>query len=149
MATISIGEFSYVSRLSPKALRLYDELGLLVPVHVDAGTGYRWYEATQPFQPRPAYPQEPFQDLWVGVPVCELRGLQRDPHHLAGLRFPLLPAASLSVAAGVGDGCVVLFAHGRDALGKLGRRLALPRLSPCCGPEAGQRCRGSRAGLVG
>jgi len=35
---VSIGEFS---RLSPMALRLYDELGLLVPDHVDAATGCR------------------------------------------------------------------------------------------------------------
>ena len=38
-----IGDFSTLSRLSPKALRLYDELGLLVPVHVDPANGYRWY----------------------------------------------------------------------------------------------------------
>ena len=37
---VSIGEFS---RLVAKALRLYDKLGLLVPAHVDAETGYRWY----------------------------------------------------------------------------------------------------------
>jgi DNA-binding transcriptional MerR regulator len=44
---VSIGEFSRLSRLSAKALRLYDELGLLVPAHVDAETGYRWYAVTQ------------------------------------------------------------------------------------------------------
>ena len=38
---VSIGEFSRLSRLSPKALRLYDELGLLVPDHVDGATGCR------------------------------------------------------------------------------------------------------------
>ncbi|MET1073015.1 MAG: helix-turn-helix domain-containing protein [Umezawaea sp.] len=47
MALVSIGEFARLSRLSPKALRLYDELGLLVPTHVDTGTGYRWYSAGQ------------------------------------------------------------------------------------------------------
>ena len=47
MSMVSIGEFARLSRLSPKALRLYDELGLLVPVHVDPDTGYRWYAATQ------------------------------------------------------------------------------------------------------
>ena len=31
MSMVSIGEFSRLSRLSAKALRLYDELGLLVP----------------------------------------------------------------------------------------------------------------------
>jgi DNA-binding transcriptional MerR regulator len=49
---VSIGEFSRRSRLSPKALRLYDDLGLLVPDHVDAATGYRWYADTQPERAR-------------------------------------------------------------------------------------------------
>jgi len=40
---MSIGEFARASRLSPKALRLYDELGLLTPAHVDASSGYRYY----------------------------------------------------------------------------------------------------------
>ncbi len=52
MGLVSIGEFSQLSRLSPKALRLYDELGLLVPDHVDAATGYRWYADTQLDQAR-------------------------------------------------------------------------------------------------
>jgi DNA-binding transcriptional MerR regulator len=47
MNLVSIGEFSRLSRLSAKALRLYDELGLLVPAHVDPETGYRWYAVTQ------------------------------------------------------------------------------------------------------
>ncbi|MFB9688840.1 MerR family DNA-binding transcriptional regulator [Amycolatopsis plumensis] len=47
MNMVSIGEFSRLSRLSAKALRLYGELGLLVPAHVDAETGYRWYAVTQ------------------------------------------------------------------------------------------------------
>jgi DNA-binding transcriptional MerR regulator len=44
---MSIGEFARLSRLSPKALRLYDELGLLPPARVDPGSGYRWYAAGQ------------------------------------------------------------------------------------------------------
>jgi DNA-binding transcriptional MerR regulator len=47
MNLVSIGEFSRLSRLSAKALRLYDELGLLVPAHVDAETGYRRCALTQ------------------------------------------------------------------------------------------------------
>jgi DNA-binding transcriptional MerR regulator len=47
MNLVSIGEFARLSRLSPKALRLYDELGLLVPAEVDAQNGYRWYADTQ------------------------------------------------------------------------------------------------------
>jgi len=44
---MSIGEFARLSRLSPKALRLYDELGLLPPARVDPDSGYRWYSATR------------------------------------------------------------------------------------------------------
>jgi DNA-binding transcriptional MerR regulator len=44
---MSIGEFAGRSRLSPKALRLYDELGLLEPARVDEDSGYRYYSATQ------------------------------------------------------------------------------------------------------
>ncbi len=47
MDLMGIGEFARRSLLSPKALRLYDELGLLSPARVDRGTGYRWYAATQ------------------------------------------------------------------------------------------------------
>ncbi|MFJ2743776.1 MerR family transcriptional regulator [Streptomyces sp. NPDC087440] len=43
----TIGAFARASRLSPKALRLYDELGLLPPVRVDPVTGYRFYAAGQ------------------------------------------------------------------------------------------------------
>jgi DNA-binding transcriptional MerR regulator len=49
---MSIGEFSRRSRLSPKALRLYDELGLLLPARVDGGSGYRFYAAAQLEQAR-------------------------------------------------------------------------------------------------
>jgi DNA-binding transcriptional MerR regulator len=40
---VSIGEFARLSRLSPKALRLYDGAGLLEPARVDAATGSRYY----------------------------------------------------------------------------------------------------------
>jgi DNA-binding transcriptional MerR regulator len=44
---MSIGEFARRSRLSAKALRIYDDLGLLSPARVDDWTGYRYYESTQ------------------------------------------------------------------------------------------------------
>ncbi len=47
LGLISIGEFAKHSRLSPKALRLYDELGLLEPARVDDDSGYRYYSASQ------------------------------------------------------------------------------------------------------
>jgi DNA-binding transcriptional MerR regulator len=42
---LTSGEFSRRSRLSPKALRLYEQLGLLVPDEVDAASRYRRYRA--------------------------------------------------------------------------------------------------------
>jgi len=42
-----IGDFSRLSRISVKALRYYDEIGLLKPVKVDQLTGYRYYSADQ------------------------------------------------------------------------------------------------------
>lgn len=44
---MSIGEFAKRSRLSPKALRLYGELGLLPPARVDEDSGYRYYAPSQ------------------------------------------------------------------------------------------------------
>ncbi|MFD3922428.1 MerR family transcriptional regulator [Streptomyces sp. NPDC058595] len=44
---LTIGAFARASRLSPKALRLYDELGLLAPARVDGTTGYRYYTGEQ------------------------------------------------------------------------------------------------------
>lgn len=47
MGLLTIGAFAKASRLSPKALRLYDELGLLAPARVDPVTGYRLYAPEQ------------------------------------------------------------------------------------------------------
>ena len=47
MEEISIGEFARRSRLSLKALRLYDERGVLVPSRVDRASGYRYYDTAQ------------------------------------------------------------------------------------------------------
>jgi DNA-binding transcriptional MerR regulator len=44
---VSIGEFARRSRLSVKALRLYDEIGVLVPARVDEASGYRYYDVAQ------------------------------------------------------------------------------------------------------
>ncbi|MFD6417603.1 MerR family transcriptional regulator [Streptomyces sp. NPDC060194] len=52
MELLTIGAFARASRLSPKALRLYDELGLLVPARVDPRTGYRLYAPEQLEQAR-------------------------------------------------------------------------------------------------
>jgi DNA-binding transcriptional MerR regulator len=47
MDLMTIGEFAARTRLSPKALRLYDRLGLLSPVRTDPASGYRLYSDEQ------------------------------------------------------------------------------------------------------
>ncbi len=42
-----IGDFARRSRLSVKALRLYDQLGLFAPAHTDPDSGYRYYRTDQ------------------------------------------------------------------------------------------------------
>jgi DNA-binding transcriptional MerR regulator/effector-binding domain-containing protein len=44
---LTIGRFARWSGLTVKALRHYDDVGLLRPAHVDDWTGYRWYERSQ------------------------------------------------------------------------------------------------------
>ncbi|MBC9733443.1 MerR family transcriptional regulator [Nocardioides marmotae] len=46
-ALLTIGDFARASGLTPKALRLYDDMGLLVPVEVDPVNGYRRYARHQ------------------------------------------------------------------------------------------------------
>src|ERR1022692_3054727 len=47
MKELGPAEFSAVTGLSVKALRLYDERGLLVPARADPVTGYRRYAEDQ------------------------------------------------------------------------------------------------------
>jgi serine/threonine protein phosphatase PrpC len=44
---LTIGAFARASRLTPKALRLYDQVGLLPPAAVDPESGYRLYGPEQ------------------------------------------------------------------------------------------------------
>jgi DNA-binding transcriptional MerR regulator len=44
---ISIGRFAQITRLTIKALHIYDAIGLLRPIAVDAASGYRYYSITQ------------------------------------------------------------------------------------------------------
>jgi effector-binding domain-containing protein len=44
---LKIGDFSRLAQVTVKALRLYDERGLLRPVHVDGDSGYRYYSSSQ------------------------------------------------------------------------------------------------------
>jgi DNA-binding transcriptional MerR regulator len=44
---MSIGEFAAATQLTPKALRLYDEQGLMRPASTDSVSGYRYYRNDQ------------------------------------------------------------------------------------------------------
>jgi DNA-binding transcriptional MerR regulator len=44
---VTIGQFSELTRVSPKALRLYAANGMLMPTRVDSDSGYRYYRAEQ------------------------------------------------------------------------------------------------------
>jgi DNA-binding transcriptional MerR regulator len=44
---IKIGDFSKMAKVTIKALRYYDEIGLLKPSYIDKDTSYRYYETTQ------------------------------------------------------------------------------------------------------
>jgi DNA-binding transcriptional MerR regulator len=79
VAEMSIGEFAQRSRLSPKALRLYDGLGLLSPARVDELSGYRYYEGAQLDQARLIATLRQ-----VGVPLTTVRELLAlDPAEMA------------------------------------------------------------------
>ena len=65
MDLMGIGEFA---RLSPKALRLYDELGLLPPARVDLDSGYRWYACRQLDQARLVASLRQ-----IGVPLAQIK----------------------------------------------------------------------------
>ncbi|MEU6460496.1 MerR family transcriptional regulator [Streptomyces sp. NPDC046976] len=70
MELLTIGAFARVSRLSPKALRLYDELALLRPARVDPETGYRYYAVGQLGRARLV--------AWLrrlGMPLAEIRAV--------------------------------------------------------------------------
>lgn len=81
MGQMSIGEFARRSRLSAKALRLYDELGLLPPARVDADSGYRFYE---PGQLKPArliaalrQLQVPLAEIKAILPLAQVQAAER------------------------------------------------------------------------
>lgn len=44
---LRIGEFSVLSQISVYMLRHYNEIGLLIPEHIDKFTGYRYYSESQ------------------------------------------------------------------------------------------------------
>jgi protein phosphatase len=70
MALLTIGAFARAAGLSPKALRLYDELGLLTPAAVDGASGYRYY--------RPEQLERARLIVWLrqlGMPLARIRAV--------------------------------------------------------------------------
>jgi DNA-binding transcriptional MerR regulator len=67
---MGIGEFARRSLLSARALRIYDELGLLPPARVDEDSGYRFYEPSQLKQARLIAALRQLQ-----VPLVEIKGI--------------------------------------------------------------------------
>ncbi len=79
MDVVTIGEFARLTRLSPKALRLYDELGLLPPARVDPDSGYRLYEPGQLENARLVASLRQ-----IGVPLAEIKPmLELTPSEIA------------------------------------------------------------------
>jgi len=71
---LSIGAFSALTGLSPKALRLYHEQRLLAPASVDEASGYRWYSRAQvEVATRIALLRR------AGIPLTEIAAFLRDP----------------------------------------------------------------------
>jgi DNA-binding transcriptional MerR regulator/effector-binding domain-containing protein len=71
---IPIGRFAALCRLSVKALRHYDELGLLRPAAVDPASGYRYYSLAQ------AAEAEKIRALRaLEMPLEEIRAVLLDP----------------------------------------------------------------------
>ena len=68
MGLLTIGGFAEAAHLTPKALRLYDQLGLLPPAAVDPESGYRFYEPDQLEQARLIA-----QLRRIGMPLAEIR----------------------------------------------------------------------------
>jgi DNA-binding transcriptional MerR regulator len=107
MELVSIGEFARRSGLSPRALRLYDDLGLLPPARVDAGSGYRWYDPAE---------------LDTARLIAALRQLGLPLAQIAAL-LPLDPPGRGAALAGYWAGVEAGHAARRDLADYLVRRL--------------------------
>jgi DNA-binding transcriptional MerR regulator len=135
---MSIGEFARLSRLSPKALRLYDELGLLPPARVDPGSGYRWYAAGQLDNARLVASLRQ-----IGVPLAQITVI-----------LGLPPEAAAQQVGAYWSGTEADHAARRDLAGYLADRLTGKRNAPARDPpdyhrasDRRQQARGHRLRL--
>jgi DNA-binding transcriptional MerR regulator len=120
MKELGPAEFSAATGLSVKALRLYDERGLLVPARVDRATGYRRYTEDQivtagriallrragiglaDIQRFLAAPAGAVIDRWLADLAAETKARRRALHALAsalgfGTSLPMEPAMAVII----------------------------------------------------
>jgi DNA-binding transcriptional MerR regulator len=112
------GEFGAAARLSPKALRLYAEQGLLPPASVDPVTGYRYYVPAQLPRARliarlrelglPLARVGPLADLDPEALALELRGWLRAQRTLLDDRAAVVEAVQWSGDDGLLTGAIAL-----------------------------------------
>ena len=74
---MSIGQFGRATSLTVKALRLYDRKGILIPAHIDAESGYRYY---QPYQMEDARLIRGLRNL--DMPLDQIAVILSDPAQL-------------------------------------------------------------------
>ena len=74
---MKIGEFSRLCRVSVRALRHYEKIGLVVPEIIDRSTGYRYYSVGQ-MQKMAAV--KSFQSM--GFSLSEIKELYEDSTHI-------------------------------------------------------------------
>jgi DNA-binding transcriptional MerR regulator len=79
---LSSGEFARRSHLSPKALRIYDDLGLLQPLEVDPSNGYRRYGAGQ---------------VYIARLIAMLRGIDMSLSEIASMLTALEAGSEIAV----------------------------------------------------
>lgn len=103
---LTIGEFARASRLTPKALRLYDELGLLPPAYVDPASGYRFYDPDQLDDARLV--------AWlrrIGMPLARIRTVRALPPAAAAAEVARYWAGVEAETAARGELAAVLVDH--------------------------------------
>ena len=96
---ITIGEFALSTGVSVKALRFYDERGLLTPAEVDPHSGYRRYSAAQM---RTATTIRILRT--AGMSVEDVKTALEEPDRLAGVTITGTFWAPLRLVLHVGAG---------------------------------------------
>jgi len=126
---LTIGAFAREARLTPKALRMYDGLGLLSPAAVDAESGYRFYHPDQLDRARfVAHLRR------VGLPLARIREVVDLPPVAAARAIEAYWAEVEADVAARGDLAAFLV----DVLSKRGKIMSALALRYAARVDAGQ-----------